>query len=153
MEDLPRGWVWQARDEVLVAERPSGQAPVDWLVHLEVKQHVLRPSAADRIEFKAVNVRGTEQWLDWCTRCATTRFALFSTIKAVGDSSEVQDESTSTFPETPYGQSKREAEEKAKHAALNEAARKAEEEKARQAEAVAIANAAEVRWYTSLTRT
>ena len=51
------------------------------------------------------------------------------------------------------GRLKREAEEKAKNAALNEAARKAEEEQARQAEAVAIAKTAEVRWYTSLTRT
>jgi nucleoside-diphosphate-sugar epimerase len=80
-------------------------------VHLEVKQHVESPTAEDLGEFQKVNVEGTREWLRWCTEHEVPGFVYFSTIKAVGESPHAQDEQTATVPTTPYGESKRMAEQ------------------------------------------
>lgn len=109
---LPQGWKWLPRAEILdgkVFHFEDHDAP-QWLVHLEVKQHIEAPTEADLREFQTVNVDGTRQWLEWCDRHGVERFALFSTIKAVGDDKGVQDEAVDSGPTTPYGTSKRQAE-------------------------------------------
>ena len=49
--DLPRGWTAATRTQVLAGTSP---APIDAIVHLEVKQHVPQPSPADIEAFETV---------------------------------------------------------------------------------------------------
>jgi UDP-glucose 4-epimerase len=105
---LPAGWRGLARGDVL-----GGAAdiePVDAVVHLEVKQHVPRPTAADEAEFQRVNVAGTGEWLDWAARRGVRRFVFVSTIKAVASAATPQTEAAPLAPNTPYGRSKAAAE-------------------------------------------
>src|SRR4051812_20706500 len=69
---LPGGWSYAERNQCL----KRGEAG-DWLVHLEVKQHVLAPTEKDLREFDEVNVLGTIQWLEWCTRFDVRKFLYF----------------------------------------------------------------------------
>ena len=107
--NLPAGWQGLLRDDALAGRADVGN--VEALVHLEVKQHVPRPTAADEAEFDRVNVGGTRAWLDWATEHGVGRFVLVSTIKAVASASTPQDESAPTDPDTPYGRSKAAAEQ------------------------------------------
>jgi nucleoside-diphosphate-sugar epimerase len=106
--DLPPGWIGAARDRVL-ADTADLPRP-DGIIHLEVKQHVPRPSAADVAEFDRVNVGGTRAWLDWAARHGVTRFVFASSIKAVAPSTQPQFEDAPLEPDTPYGLSKARAE-------------------------------------------
>lgn len=112
-DGLPAPWSWQERSLTLSSGLQSGGGGVtpDALIHLEVKQHVISPTAADVEEFERVNVGGTQEWLRWCTERAVKRFVHFSTIKAVGDSDRRQDETAQSAPLTPYGRSKRKGEQ------------------------------------------
>lgn len=112
---LPKGWELKSRAEVVKSgccelKEFGATTPFDALVHLEVKQHVSNPTHADLQEFRSVNVEGTAHWLRWATERAVSRFVFFSTIKAVGDSIQCQDEITVGAPSTIYGQSKLAAE-------------------------------------------
>ena len=120
---LPPLWVHRHRAEIL-AGLPEGSR-FDLVLHLEVKQHVQNPSAADLAEFQAVNVEGTRQWLDWCRRHGVKRFVYFSSIKAVGESSQCQDETAQGLPSTPYGKSKLAAETWVRQWAAEDSARSA----------------------------
>ena len=102
--DLPDGWVGGRRAEVLAAG--PADSPIDAVVHLEVRQHVARPSPADIAEFERVNVEGTREWLDWATVNGTRKFVYASSIKAVGSGSGIRDETDSSPADTPYGRSK-----------------------------------------------
>lgn len=108
----PAGWTWLGRSAALqgpaFGQEPAG--PPAWVIHLEVKQHVPAPTPDDGRAFTEVNVEGTRAWLEWCAGTGVSRFLHFSTIKAVGDSDDVQDESADSAPHTLYGQSKRAAE-------------------------------------------
>jgi UDP-glucose 4-epimerase len=109
--DLPAGWRAASRSDVLSgAVEPTD---VDAIIHLEVKQHVLRPTAADIRTFQEVNVAGTQEWLDWAGRHGVRRFVYTSSIKAVpdGDGAErvaghTRNDIASAEPDTPYGRSK-----------------------------------------------
>jgi len=90
---LPKGWTGASRSDVL----RDAARDCDVVIHLEVKQHVLRPTAADIEAFEAVNVAGTRDWLDWAARNGVQRFVLVSSIKAAS-------------PDGPYGASKAGAE-------------------------------------------
>jgi nucleoside-diphosphate-sugar epimerase len=90
---LPMGWRGASRRDVL---RDAAQ-DCDVVIHLEVKQHVPRPTAADIEAFEAVNVAGTRDWLDWAAGNGVQRFVLVSSIKAAS-------------PDGPYGGSKARAE-------------------------------------------
>jgi len=105
---LPHGWKYVERNQCL----KSGEA-ADWLVHLEVKQHVLAPTENDLKDFEEVNVLGTIQWLEWCNRFDVRKFLYFSSIKAVNPAGETSptDESATGPGDTPYGRSKWAAEE------------------------------------------
>lgn len=110
---VPAGWRALTRQAVLDGGvLQGGDTPrPDWVIHLEVKQHVDAPTAADIADFEKVNVEGARRWLEWCTQAGIERFMLFSTIKAAGDSLQPQDEDTTTLPTTVYGKSKRRGED------------------------------------------
>lgn len=121
--DLPAGWVGATRDEVLGGGTAVG--PIDAVVHLEVKQHVPRPTAADETEFQRVNVAGTGAWLAWAAGRGVGRFVLLSTIKAVAAGDAPQAESRPREPDTPYGRSKAAAERAVRDWAAADPARQA----------------------------
>lgn len=108
-EGLPDGWRGAMRTAVLGGTTDA--EPLDTVVHLEVKQHVPRPSAADEAEFDHVNVGGTREWLDWAARRGVGRFVFVSTIKAVASAATPQTEAAPLRPNTPYGRSKAAAEQ------------------------------------------
>ena len=77
---LPAGWRAASRADVLAGrDGPAGPVAV---VHLEVRQHLPRPTAADVEELRPVNIEGTRAWLDWATRHDVKRFVYVSSIKA-----------------------------------------------------------------------
>jgi len=82
----------------------------DAIIHLEVKQHVPRPTAVDVAEFRSANVEGTHDWLDWAARNGVSRFVFASTIKAVAAGSGTTLEDAVPEAASPYGSSKAEAE-------------------------------------------
>lgn len=103
-KDLPAGWQAAERDRMLsIAPAPP---PIDAIVHLEVKQHIPRPTAADIERFERVNVDGTRAWLDWATRHGVRRFVFTSSIKAVAPSCEPHSEEAPLTADTPYARSK-----------------------------------------------
>lgn len=105
---LPEGWQGTTRGDVLDGTRDFG--PVDAIVHMEVRQHVPRPTAADDAEFERINVGGTRAWLDWASAHGLGRFVFVSTIKAVAPGDQPHLESAPLKPNTPYGRSKAAAE-------------------------------------------
>lgn len=105
---LPPGWRGMSRRDLL----RDGASDCDTVIHLEVKQHVPRPTAADREAFEAVNVAGTRDWLDWATRNRIGRFVFVSSIKAA-------------IPDGPYGRSKARAEDAVREWAAADPTRKA----------------------------
>ena len=106
---LPTGWQAAGRQAVLSGERPS--AAPEAVIHLEVMQHVPRPTAADIAAFERVNVGGTQAWLDWATATGVGRFCYLSSIKAVKPAAGEQTEAAPRQPDTPYGRSKARGEE------------------------------------------
>jgi len=122
--DLPDGWQGRSRSELL-ADSSGPAAPPTALVHLEVKQHVPRPTADDVAAFRAVNVDGTRAWLEWAGRHGVARFVLVSTIKAVvaGDQPTLEDAGPERV--SPYGSSKAEAERAVRDWAAADATRTA----------------------------
>lgn len=106
--DLPAGWTAAARSELLQETRCA----CDAVIHLEVKQHAPRPTAADIEAFEAVNVQGARDWLDWAARNRVPRFVLLSSIKAA-------------HPVGPYGASKARAEAAAREWAAADPVRQA----------------------------
>lgn len=107
--NLPPGWAGLRREDVLI--RRQAEDMVDAIVHLEVKQHVARPSPAAAAEFECVNVTGTRQWLDWATANGLSRFLHFSSIKAASGGPGIHLEAGPVRPDTAYGRSKAAAEQ------------------------------------------
>lgn len=120
---LPAGWTGLERDRLL--SDAADTRPPDAVVHLEVKQHVPRPTAADIDEFDRVNVGGTRAWLDWAARHAAGRFVFTSSIKAATTSTQPRPEQAPLEPDTPYGASKARAEKAVREWATADAARAA----------------------------
>jgi nucleoside-diphosphate-sugar epimerase len=104
---LPELWRGATRNDVLQGRTAS---PVDAVVHLEVKQHVPRPTPADVADFEKVNVGGTRQWLEWAAGQGVSRFVFLSSIKAVAPGSGQMPEDSPAEQASPYGRSKAEAE-------------------------------------------
>ena len=101
---MPAGWRAARRADVLAgAAFPAPFDRPDVIVHLEVKQHVFRPTPADIEAFRRTNVVGTREWLDWAARVGVGRFVLVSSIKAAVPAGAAE-------PDTPYGRSKADAE-------------------------------------------
>lgn len=117
---VPAGfqWVpWQAGQPAVIP------TPLDdaCLVHLAAKHHVPNPRSADVRAFYEINVEGTRQLLEDCTRLGIEHFIYFSTIKAAGPklsehhntanhSPRTEADTECGLPDTAYGRSKREAE-------------------------------------------
>lgn len=79
--NLPAGWL--GRERLPTRANLAADGLPDVVIHLEVKQHVFHPTRSDVQEFRDINVGGTLEWLQWCTRYGISRFVLFSSIKAV----------------------------------------------------------------------
>ena len=112
---MPPGWHAASRDDVLHGAEEVDA--VDAIIHLEVRQHIPRPTAADIQSFYEANVAGTRQWLDWADRHHVRRFVFTSSIKAVpaGDGAEQvagngNPNCGEAEPDTAYGRSKASAE-------------------------------------------
>lgn len=121
---LPPGWQGVSRDDCLAGTVPLDVAPAG-LVHLEVKQHVPRPTAADVADFEAVNVTGTRSWLDWAAQRGIPRFVFLSSIKAVAAGNGPQWEDAPPERTAPYGRSKAVAEQAVRDWAAADAGRTA----------------------------
>ena len=109
-DSLPAGWQGAPREEFLSGSR-SGSG-IEAVVHLEVRQHVPKPTAADLESFEQVNVGGTQDWLDWATRQGVRRFVCVSSIKAVAPASSPRLEEAPLETAANYGGSKARAEER-----------------------------------------
>lgn len=101
----------QARE---LSELASGLDGIDTIVHCAARVHVMREEAVDPLAaFRKDNVEMTLQLAENAARAGVRRFVFLSSIKASGE--ETFDapftELTQAQPETPYGQSKLEAEE------------------------------------------
>jgi len=105
--------------KAIAVERIFG---VDTVFHLAGKAHALAENTQDEDEYRRVNTKGTENVLEVAKAAGVRRFVFFSSIKAMGSerrgrpykhasTSIPADESDDSFPDTPYGRSKREAEE------------------------------------------
>jgi nucleoside-diphosphate-sugar epimerase len=82
------------------------------IVHLAARVHVMRDRAADPLaDYRRVNVEGTRAVLEAAATTGVRRFVFVSSVKAVGEATEVpwSDDETPA-PVDPYGISKLEAE-------------------------------------------
>lgn len=87
---------------------------VDAVAHLAARVHVMRDKAADPLaEFRRTNTDGTRRLAEAAASAGVRRFLYVSSIKAVADESRPRpvDDRTPAAPHSPYGVSKREAEE------------------------------------------
>lgn len=88
------------------------------IFHLAGKVHALAEVQADVAEYHRINTLGTEHLLRAAAAQQVGKFVFFSTIKVYGDATpglaagrEPLHEATPAVPDTPYGQSKLEAEQ------------------------------------------
>jgi len=109
---LPGGWAWKSRAAQLALAELDGPSP-ECIIHLEVKQHVINPTASDIADFQLVNVAHVEDWLAWSASHGVFKFVHFSSINAVvPTASGPTGEEAAGPPGTAYGDSKWEAEAK-----------------------------------------
>jgi len=111
----PEGWSAACRDEFLLGGSSAGSAvppagPIDALIHMEVKQHVPRPTPADVEAFRRGNVAGTRDWLEWAARQGVSRVVFTSSIKAVPAHAGAEAVGVAGDPGSDYGRSKADAE-------------------------------------------
>ena len=97
----------------LTGEIPRGAlAGVDTVFHLAAKTDDGRTSPSDEGVFYEVNTGGTAKLLEAAVSAGVTRFVLLSSIKAMGPSGDAcVGEDTPARPSTPYGRSKKAAED------------------------------------------
>jgi len=100
-------------DEVL----PDACENIDVVFHLAGKVHALAEAKADLEQYKLINTAGTGNLLRAAAGKAAGKFIFFSTIKVYGEkipgldnSKTPVDEQVEPIPDTPYGQSKLDAE-------------------------------------------
>lgn len=101
----------QVRDLSELAPKLNG---IDTIVHCAARVHVLREETADPLAaFRNDNVEATLRLAEDAARAGVRRFVFLSSIKASGEETfgAPFTELTQPQPETPYGQSKLEAEE------------------------------------------
>lgn len=89
---------------------------IDTVFHLAGKAHALSENLQDPIDYRLINTLATRKVLQAAQQAGVKKFIFFSSVKAVGDGNELKvDESFDVLPDTPYGQSKREAEQLVLH--------------------------------------
>lgn len=91
-----------------VPESPLGD--VEGIFHLAGKAHVLSESKQEEDKYFHVNAEGTRKLLKAARRAGVKKFVYFSSVKAAGDADGIMNEVNACEPDTPYGQSKLEAE-------------------------------------------
>ncbi len=86
---------------------------VEVVIHLAARAHILKDTAADReAEFFQVNTQGTINLVKQAITAGVKHFILISSIGAMATlSPEKLNERSSSHPDTPYGRSKKAAEE------------------------------------------
>jgi len=85
---------------------------IDTIFHLAGKTYPLAETRQDEAEYFHINTEGTHKLLEAARAAKVKRFVYFSSVKAMGEANnKYQDELAACHPETPYGQSKREAEQ------------------------------------------
>ncbi|MBF0309717.1 MAG: NAD-dependent epimerase/dehydratase family protein [Magnetococcales bacterium] len=87
---------------------------VDTVFHLAGRAHAVseQPGSGEEL-YRRTNLLATERLLAESVAAGVERFCLFSSVKAMGEGgAEPLDETAPCHPETPYGRSKREAEER-----------------------------------------
>lgn len=89
---------------------------IDVVFHLAGKAHDLAENRQDEAEYRKINTEGTRKLLEAAQQAGVKRFVFFSSVKAVGDSDrQPMDETVVSPADTPYGQSKYEAEQLVLH--------------------------------------
>lgn len=89
---------------------------IDTVFHLAGKAHALAENHRDEAEFRRINTEGTRKLLEAAQQAGVKRFIFFSSVKAVGECGlQPMDESVTVSADTPYGQSKYEAEQLVLH--------------------------------------
>lgn len=90
---------------------------IDVIFHLAGKVHALAEVKSDDEEYHLINTTGTKNLLQAAAQKKVRKFVFFSTVKVYGEkipdldnSREPVSEATETIPDTPYGQSKLDAE-------------------------------------------
>lgn len=90
-------------------------AGVSTVIHLAARVHVMNENAADPlVEFRNVNVAGTERLARQAAECGATRLVFVSSVKVNGEATEGDmrfSESDPPAPQDAYGLSKWEAEQ------------------------------------------
>lgn len=85
---------------------------IDTVFHLAGKAHALADNGRSIEEYRQINTEGTRKLLEAARKAGVKRFVYFSSVKAVGDSPlQPMDETLNMPPDTPYGQSKYDAEQ------------------------------------------
>ena len=88
-------------------------AEVDTVYHLAGVVHAIVAADVDESLYHSVNVAASEALATLAIRAGVKQFIYFSSVKAVADpGDECVDESWQRAPHDPYGQSKREAEQR-----------------------------------------
>lgn len=90
---------------------------IDVVFHLAGKVHALAEIKADNEQYKLINTLGTENLLKAAAVKSVRKFVFFSSVKVYGENipgldnhKNPIDEQIETMPDTPYGQSKLDAE-------------------------------------------
>lgn len=87
---------------------------IDAVTHLAARVHVMTDTASDPLAaFRAVNTAGTARLAESAAAAGVKRLVFLSSVKALVDESQPDplDEATVPNPHSPYGVSKREAEQ------------------------------------------
>jgi len=103
--------------DLAYAECPPGLCEgIDVIFHLAGKAHALHEHRQDENEYRKINTDGTLKLLKAAKQAEVKCFVFFSSVKAVGFSAGlIMDETVCSPADTPYGQSKHQAE----HLVLN----------------------------------
>jgi nucleoside-diphosphate-sugar epimerase len=91
----------------------SALAGIENVIHLAARVHIMEASSSTALaDYRRTNVEGTRVLLEESIAAGVRRFVLSSSVKAVGESTEVPwTEETVPHPQDPYGISKLEAEQ------------------------------------------
>ncbi len=104
-------WDEFIRADLMQGVPASALYDVDTVFHLAGRAHALSETKQDEGEYFDVNVEGTRRLLEVAKEAGVRRFIFFSSVKAMGEGGDTcLNEQIVCDPETPYGQSKLEAE-------------------------------------------
>jgi nucleoside-diphosphate-sugar epimerase len=103
--------------DLAVDDCPNGLFDgIETVFHLAGKAHDLAENVRDELLYRQVNVEGTRKLLEAARLAGVKRFVYFSSVKAVGIAEQQpMDEAVDVPVDSPYGQSKFEAEQLVLH--------------------------------------